>query len=90
MTDSKHGDLAELVAGVLRAQSRGAVTSAGPAIGCHGVALLRTGTLVAARDIDTAEGAEDASTLRALVDVCRENTATPPANRAKQTRTKQS
>lgn len=43
--------------------------SAGPAVGCHGVALLRTGTLVAARDVEAAEGAEYAGTLRALINI---------------------
>lgn len=67
--------MAELVLRVLMPQPPGAVTSAGPAVGCHGVALLRTGTLVAARDVEAAEGAEDAGTLRALINICGKNTA---------------
>lgn len=66
-----------------------AVTSAGPAVGCHGVALLRTGALVAAGDVDAAEGAEDAGALRTLVNVCAKNTVTAPAHKTnKQTNQK--
>lgn len=53
----------------MSAQSAFIQVSAGPAIGHHGVALLRAGTLVTARDIDTTEGTEDTSTLGALINV---------------------
>jgi hypothetical protein len=46
------------------------LTLAGPAVGHHGVALFWAGTLVAPRHVDTAEGAEDAGTLSALIYVC--------------------
>lgn len=48
------------------------LTLAGPPAGSHGVALLWARTLVTPGHVDTAEGAEDAGTLRAFVNVCRE------------------
>lgn len=47
------------------------LTLAGPPVGHHGVAPLWACTLVAPWHVDTAEGAEDAGALNALVDVCR-------------------
>lgn len=53
------------------------LTLAGPSIGRHGVASLWACTLVTPRHVDTAEGAEDAGTLSALVDVCQRERFSP-------------
>ena len=46
-----------------------APTSACASIVGHGVSMTRTGTLVAARDVDTLEGTEVSNTLGAFVNI---------------------
>lgn len=60
------------------AEWRLSLTLAGPPIGHHSVALFRACTLVAPGHVDTAEGAENASALCTLVDVCQRESAGKP------------
>lgn len=60
------------------AEWRLSLTLAGSPIGHHSVALLWACTLVAPGHIDTAEGAENASALCTLVDVCQKGSAGEP------------